>query len=81
MQKILMKCGCIAVARDVKTGKPFCPACMCSEVATEQPNLEGRLAKCTCCGRKEPSSLKLPFFRYKPDKEFDSFYCGCRGWD
>jgi len=28
-----------------------------------------------------PSSKELPFFRSKPDKEFDDHYCGCCGWD
>lgn len=28
-----------------------------------------------------PSSLDLPFFEYKPTKEFDEYFCGCMGWD
>jgi hypothetical protein len=28
-----------------------------------------------------PSDLKLPFFKYKPDEEFDEYFCGCMGWD
>ena len=39
------------------------------------------LGKPTCeCG-SIPSSFDLAFFSYKPDKEQDSFYCGCFGWD
>lgn len=35
--------------------------------------------KCECL---VPSSLDgLPFFSYQPDKEHDSFFCGCGGWD
>ena len=28
-----------------------------------------------------PSSLKLPFFRHKPDEQYDEYFCGCMGWD
>lgn len=28
-----------------------------------------------------PSSLDLPFFVYKPTKEYDEYFCGCMGWD
>ena len=28
-----------------------------------------------------PSSTSLPFFRSKPDAEFDDYFCGCMGWD
>ena len=68
-----------------------------AEPADVQPNLEGRKAKCCYSHSspsnpfKEnsfdrlvdtvPSSLKLPFFEYKPDQEYDKFYCGCWGWD
>jgi len=39
------------------------------------------------CRRGEPcmceveSSLKLPFFKHKPDSDYDEYYCGCWGWD
>jgi len=33
------------------------------------------------CLVEEPSDTNLPFFEYKPDKEYDVFYCGCHGWD
>lgn len=34
---------------------------------------------CTC---EQPSSKQgLPFFEKQLDKDFDMFYCGCRGWD
>ena len=32
-------------------------------------------------GKERESSIELPFFEYKPDKEYDKFYCGCGGWD
>lgn len=25
--------------------------------------------------------VRLPFFRYQPDMEYDAFYDGCFGWD
>ena len=43
--------------------------------------LEGRIAKCMDCGERVSSAPSLPFFWYRPDKEFDSYYCGCYGWD
>jgi len=33
---------------------------------------------CLC---EKPSDLALPFFSYRPDRDFDEFYCGCHGWD
>jgi hypothetical protein len=27
------------------------------------------------------SSNSLPFFQPRPDEDFDTYYCGCRGWD
>jgi hypothetical protein len=28
-----------------------------------------------------PSSRSLPFFKHRPDKDTDTHYCGCWGWD
>ena len=76
-----MKCGHTAQAHDEK-GKPVCAICMCEEVDNERPNLAGRIARCTYnCGHKTDSSFNLPFFRHNPDKEYDSYFCGCEGWD
>lgn len=33
------------------------------------------------CTAEQPSGTDLPFFSYQPNKDFDSFYCGCWGWD
>jgi len=33
------------------------------------------------CQCERPSSPGLPFFMAHPDKPYDEFYCGCRGWD
>lgn len=27
------------------------------------------------------SDYDLAFFKYDPEKEFDTYYCGCFGWD
>jgi hypothetical protein len=50
----------------------------------EQTNTTERKARCTYfrgCGGEQPSANPLPFFRPRPDAEFDSYYCGCYGWD
>ncbi len=83
--KPLMKCG--HAANVTSNGKPACAICFCTEIAEKQPNLEGRKAKCCYCGKiansnGEGSGYKeLPFFEYKPNEEYDSYYCGCKGWD
>lgn len=34
------------------------------------------------CKCEEPSALNLPFFRSRPEKKYDTYYCGCAfGWD
>ena len=43
--------------------------------------LDGRKAKCAMCGREKDSDYNLPFFEYRPNEEYDSYYCGCIGWD
>ena len=37
--------------------------------------------KTETCRCEVPSSNKLAFFKERPDKEFDEYYCGCHGWD
>jgi hypothetical protein len=47
-------------------------------------NLATRLAKCDNCLNNTPpvqSNERLPFFKYRPDQDFDHYYCGCVGWD
>jgi hypothetical protein len=89
----MMKCGHAANA--TSGGKPACAICMTTETATTQPDLTGRVARCsyprpgkygdtdykTAHTTGVPSSTNLPFFAYQPDLECDSFYCGCWGWD
>ena len=38
-----------------------------------------RQAKCPHCSVMRPSSAELLGFEYRPDAEYDLFYCGCRG--
>lgn len=81
----LMQCGC--VAQGLMGDKPVCvvhaliiPEAMLE--ATEQPDLTGRKASCGLnCKKIVDSSFDLAFFEYRPDKETDLYYCGCRGWD
>lgn len=85
-----MKCGHTATGVSVSkdgTTKPSCVSCSgivagADEVASEQPTLDNRKAKCSYgCGAETASSLTLPFFSYRPSAETDSYYCGCYGWD
>jgi hypothetical protein len=82
IDKIMMKCGHVANAKH--NGKPCCVLC-CGirdgwDQISENPDLTGRHAKCATCGQVKHSIENLAFFEYRPDQEFDLFYCGCRGW-
>ena len=77
-----MKCGHVNNA--TSNGKPACAICTCFDVdheVTGKEGLENRKAKCSDCGRISDSRWNLPFFSHNPDKEYDSYYCGCYGWD
>ena len=50
-------------------------------IASEGPNLEGRMAKCTDCKNEVVSNRWLPFFHYRPEWKRDEYYCGCKGWE
>jgi len=39
------------------------------------------LMKGNCCGSIVQTNWELPFLEYKPNDEYDEFYCGCHGWD
>ena len=87
--KYLMACGHVAQAVDGKTGKPGCVFCFPDPKSTivkrtienMTDGLEGRKARCAWCNKKVDSRWDLAFFEYKPDKEYDEYYCGCGGWD
>ena len=105
----MMSCGCVGMALHgnehdgLLKNHPCCIIHDCCSVADE-PNLDGRMARCTyygetvktgmyngnCCEKckggglcscERPSSLKLWFFKHKPDEEYDEFYCACHGAD
>jgi hypothetical protein len=80
----LMKCGHTAQTEDAH-GLAVCVICFGidpgSVIVAERPViLDGRLARCSDCGKTRPSRFTLPFFRHNPASQ-DTFFCGCRGWD
>lgn len=93
MSRYMMKCGHADNAQiNLPDGtiKPICAICECMNVEKEinEPTegLTGRMAICTDhkYGKaNEPvnSRWDLPFFEYRPNCEYDSYYCGCYGWD
>lgn len=83
--KYLMACGCVNIAV-TSDGKPACPIHDCLEIKREivspTEGLEGRKARCSYhCGSESESKWTLPFFKYKPNEQYDEYYCGCFGWD
>ena len=84
-----MKCGHTAQGIYRKTGKPICVICAGFKKGYDEPvevlpDLTGRVARCSYyrrCHNEVPSDYGLAFFTYRPDKEFDEYYCGCYGWD
>lgn len=80
----IMKCGHRANAVD-QFNNPVCAICFPSKNATtidpNPPSFEGRMAKCSYCKNMKSSSYKLTFFNPQPNKPYDDYYCGCRGWD
>jgi hypothetical protein len=81
----MMKCGHVAQGTKGDTGKPVCVICIGIDPGAEiidenPPDLTGRMAKCRSCDYMKESKFSLAFFEYRPDREYDLFYCGCRGW-
>jgi hypothetical protein len=81
--EVLMKCGHTAQGIERLTQKPICIICMCNQPAEQKPDLTGRKARCICykCKSEVDSSFQLPFFEYRSSNKYDSYYCGCCGWD
>ena len=81
----MMKCGHAANA--TANGKPCCAICVGilagAEMVSHMVPSADRLAQCAYCKTTRPSSQweSLAFFENHPNKKFDGFYCGCRGWD
>lgn len=82
--RTIYKMKCDHASNSTSDGKPWCIICNCGIVEKEMrenEGLENRFAKCSYCGSKTPSNWFLPFFEYRRDRETDSYYCGCGGWD
>ena len=83
-KQVMMECGHASNAIDDK-GDPCCAICAGIgagyNVVAKTPDLKGRLARCSYCRKTAPSNIDLPFFTHIPDKDYDDYYCGCRGWD
>lgn len=80
----IMKCGHAANA--VQAEKPVCAICAgitpgWNEIDPNPPSLEGRMMRCSYCGRERNSDASGAFFVYLEGNNFDRYYCGCRGWD
>lgn len=86
--KVLMKCGCVAMAVCSSHGgvehNPPIPSCAihnCFEIAKQVPDLTGRTAKCAYCKTEVPSRFDLPFFEYRgPGSPSATDYCGNCGY-
>jgi hypothetical protein len=89
MANVLMQCGCTTTAIRRSDGKPVCithwgisPG---ADVPAEVlPDLTGRAMRCTYDRKGESeraSNVQAAFFKHRPDKATDEFYCGCWGWD
>lgn len=81
--------GCGHTSNATKDGKPICLICYGIHNGATVPikeyndteGLEGRKAKCNMCDNKTDSNWRLFLFEHRPHCEYDSYYCGCRGWN
>lgn len=48
---------------------------------TDIDDVTSESVRCMYCGKERDSSPELPFFEYKPERKYDVFYDGCKGWD
>ena len=74
----ILTCGCAAYARN-EQGQECCTLHANTEFM--EVDLTGRIAKCDMCSNTQKSSENLAFFKYKPNSNTDSYYCGCWGWN
>lgn len=84
MKHPMMKCG--HSANSTSNEKPACAICAgikdgWNVIDTSPPSLDERNASCAYCKKEVPSNTNLAFFERRSDKQTDSYYCGCRGWD
>lgn len=81
--KYLMKCGHVNNAVNANK-EPVCVICNCFDILNQcssSDDLGDRSSRCIYCNKIEKSKWNLPFFKYTPQKEYDSHYCGCEGWE
>jgi hypothetical protein len=82
--KFIMACGHAPSGAD-KEGCPICAICVGITAKAELRQTVSipisRQAKCSHCGSYAPSVENLAFYQYKPNEEYDEFYCGCAGWN
>ena len=84
---IALRCGCTASGTVKLVGETeWFVGCLiheCLDVVEEEskPDLTGRMARCSYGGNEVPSSWNLAFFRHRPERDHDEYYCGCYGWD
>jgi hypothetical protein len=86
--KPIMKCGHTANATTTIDNETIHCCVICAGMTKEniilqdkQPDLKNRKAKCDYCKKTAKSNANLPFFEHKPEQKYDSYYCGCFGWD
>lgn len=77
---VLLTCGHAANSTDY-ANRPACAICGVVKPAAQTPDLVGRLAMCQYGDTVKNSDALLAFFRYRPDRDNDEFYCGCYGWN
>lgn len=79
-----MKCGHSPNSTIFINGewRAYCAICDCDEVVPiTDSDTKNKEMKCSCCGRILPSNNQAAFFKFEPNQKYDSFYCGCQGWD
>lgn len=95
MEPPLMACGHTANSTTERNGVKIPTCFICAGivdgydvVVDMKPSLEGRMALCVDRHGRDgkghtpvPSRWNMAFFEYRPDQEYDQFYCGCWGWD
>lgn len=86
----MMKCGHAAnsiLTLPDGTKIPACVICAgidpgAAVIDDTPPSFEGRTARCSYGPHHDvPSSSALAFFSHRPDRQYDDYYCGCKGWD
>jgi hypothetical protein len=87
MAKYLMQCGHASSATHY--GSPVCAICYGKDDGAEvivhecvgNVGLIGRKAKCLYGDSIVDSRWDLALFEYRPDCEYDRYYCGCFGFN